>query len=77
MGDPRSGPTDRKVQRELDRAVYMTRNLVECFFFRNKDFRHIAMRYEKPVRNLLSAGVQTVMRYMLRQLGKNIIEHTP
>lgn len=48
-----SNPT-RKLQRELERALYKERHLVECFFQQIKRFRRIAMRFEKLARNFLA-----------------------
>ena len=42
--------TNRKVPRELDRALYARRNLVERFFGTIKEFRRVATRYEKRAR---------------------------
>ncbi len=47
---PRS---NRHEQRDYDRHWYKDRNLVERFFNRIKQFRRIATRYEKLVRNFL------------------------
>lgn len=44
----------RKEQRSYDRHLYKDRNLVERFFNRIKQFRRIATRYEKLVRNYFS-----------------------
>jgi len=45
---------NRVVQRSYDRHLYKERNLVERFFNQIKQFRRIATRYEKLVRNYLS-----------------------
>jgi len=39
--------SNRKQQREYDKEQHKNRNLVERFFCRIKQFRRIAMRYEK------------------------------
>jgi len=39
---------------KLNRKIYATRYLVECFFHRLKRFRAIATRYEKTGRNFLA-----------------------
>jgi transposase len=44
----------RKEPRAYDRHVYKDRNLVERFFSRLKQFRRIATRYEKLMRNFRS-----------------------
>ena len=44
---------DRKIQREYDRDRYKDRNLVERFWFKLKQYRRVATRYEKTARNFL------------------------
>ncbi len=39
---------------KLDRKLYATRYLVECFFHKLKRFRAVATRYEKTARNFLA-----------------------
>lgn len=39
--------TNRKVIRSYDRHVYKSRNIIERFFARLKQFRRIATRYDK------------------------------
>ena len=39
---------------EYDRYAYRERHLIECLFSRLKQFRRIATRYEKLVRNFMS-----------------------
>ena len=39
--------TNRKVSREFDAHHYKSRNLIERFFARIKQFRRIATRYDK------------------------------
>ena len=48
------GGTRRRHVLKLDRKIYSTRYLVECFFHKLKRFRAIATRYEKTARNFLS-----------------------
>ena len=55
--------TNRKVPRELDRALYARRNLVERFFGTIKEFRRVATRYEKRARNYLSTVLLAETRY--------------
>ena len=38
---------NRKVQYRYDKALYKTRNRVERFFCRLKDFRRVATRYDR------------------------------
>ena len=48
-------PSDRKLQRSVDPAIYRQRNLVERFFNKLKHFRRIATRFDKLARNFLAA----------------------
>jgi transposase len=43
-----------RVQREYDKEMYKSRNQVERFFNRMKQFRHFATRYEKTVKSFLT-----------------------
>ncbi|MDR2566542.1 MAG: transposase, partial [Bifidobacteriaceae bacterium] len=49
-----------------DHAVYKTRNVVERFFARIKQFRAVATRYDKHARNhragIALAGIITCLR---------------
>ena len=45
----------RKQQRPFDKALYEARYLIENFFFRLKQYRAIATRYDKTARNFLAA----------------------
>jgi transposase len=57
-------PRKRRAQpRDYDRHLYKDRNLVERFFNRIKQFRHIATRYEKLAPNFLSM-IQLVCAYI-------------
>ena len=44
---------NRKVQYEYDKAIYKQRNVIERMFCRFKDWRRIAMRYERNIKNFL------------------------
>ncbi len=44
-----------KQPREHDRDLYKARHLIENFFARLKQYRAIAMRYDKTARNFLGA----------------------
>ena len=57
----------------LDRAAYATRNLVERFFGKIKEFRRVATRYDKRARNYLSAVILAATRYLMRGLAKAAI----
>jgi len=46
---------NRKVQYSYDKALYRTRNVIERSFGRLKDYRRIATRFDKDVRNFLAA----------------------
>lgn len=44
----------RRVVRDYDRHVYRERHLVECFFQKLKQYRHLFSRFDKLARNFLS-----------------------
>lgn len=44
---------NRAVQRDYDRDRYKDRNLAERFWFKAKQYRRVATRYEKTARNFL------------------------
>ena len=67
---------NRKVPRELDRALYARRNLVERFFGTIKEFRRVATRYEKRAGNDRSAVLLAETRDLLRTLARRSIEST-
>ena len=46
---------NRKVQYRYDKALYKTRNRVERFFCRIKDFRRVATRYDRQPYTFLAA----------------------
>ena len=45
---------NRAEQREVDRHWYKERNLVERFWSKGKQYRRVAMRYEKKAANFLA-----------------------
>ena len=45
---------NRKEQRAYDRDRYRDRNLVERFWYKAKQYRRIATRYEKTAKNYLA-----------------------
>ena len=47
--------TNRSLPRDYDRELYAARHLIETFFAKIKQFRAIAIRYEKTARNFLAA----------------------
>lgn len=61
--------SNRTEQRPLDRNAYASRNLVERFFGRVKEFRRVSTRYDKRARNFLSAVILAATRYLLRGLA--------
>ena len=67
-------PTQRrvKVQRSVERDLYRKRNLVERYFCRLKQFRHIATRYDKRAQNFLAAVALASARLWIKA-----IESTP
>ena len=46
---------NRKVQYAYDKVLYRTRNVIERSFGRLKDYRRIATRFDKDVRNFFAA----------------------
>ena len=44
----------RTIKHPIDQHLYKARHLIECCFSKLKQFRRIATRYEKTVRNYLS-----------------------
>jgi transposase len=47
--------SNRKIQRDYDKELYKARHLIENFFCKLKQYRAIATRYDKTVRNFLAA----------------------
>jgi len=47
--------SNRTAQREYDEELYKARHLIENFFAKLKQYRAIATRYDKTVRNFLGA----------------------
>jgi len=46
---------NRKIQYEYDRAIYQQRNIIERMFCRLKDWRRIATRFDRNVKNFIGA----------------------
>ena len=65
--------SNRTEPRTLDTVVYATRNLVERFFGRIKEFRRVATRYDKRARNFLSAVILAATRFLMRGLARGTI----
>ena len=68
--------SSRKPPRPLDRGTYRTRNLVERFFGKIKEFRRVTTRYDKTARNFLSAVHLAASRFLLRRIANQIFEST-
>jgi len=50
--EPVIPPRSNRIKlRDYDRHLYKSRNLVECFFQKIKNYRRIATRYERLARN--------------------------
>ena len=49
---PRS---NRKIQYDYDKAIYKQRNIIERMFCRLKDWRRIATRFDRNLKNFMSA----------------------
>ncbi|WP_298164229.1 transposase [Novosphingobium sp.] len=46
---------NRKIQFDYDRAIYKQRNVVERRFSRFKDWRRIATRFDRNIKNFMGA----------------------
>ena len=46
---------NRKIQYHYDAAIYKQRNVVERFFCRIKDWRRIATRFDRNIKNFMAA----------------------
>lgn len=46
---------NRKIQYDYDKTIYKQRNVIERMFCRLKDWRRIATRFDRNVKNFLSA----------------------
>jgi transposase len=46
---------NRKVQYDYDKAIYKQRNIIERMFCRLKDWRRIAMRFDRKLKNFMGA----------------------
>ena len=66
--------SSRKSPRPLDRDTCSTRNLVEPFFGKIKEFRRVATRCDKTARNFLSAVHLAVSRFLLRRIANQLFE---
>ncbi len=62
--------SNRTEPRTLDTAVQATRDWVERFFKRIKEFRRVATRCDKRARNFLSAAIPAATRYLMRGLAR-------
>lgn len=45
----------RKLQYDYDRAVYKQRNVIEHMFCRIKDWRRVATRFDRNIKNFMGA----------------------
>ena len=46
---------NRKIQYEYDRTIYKQRNVIERMFCRLKDWRRIATRFDRNIKNFMAA----------------------
>lgn len=46
---------NRKIQYEYDKAIYKQRNIIERMFCRLKDWRRIATRFDRNIKNFMAA----------------------
>src|SRR3546814_3474277 len=49
---------NRKIQYDYDKAIYRQRNVIERMFCRLKDWRRIATRFDRNIKNFMSAVAQ-------------------
>jgi transposase len=57
---------NRKVQYRYDKALYKTRNRIERFFCRLKDFRRVATRYDRqPYMFMAAAFLASLVAFWL------------
>ena len=47
-------PRNRKVQLDCDPAIYKQRNVIERMFSRFKDWRRIATRFDRNIKNFIA-----------------------
>jgi transposase len=57
---------NRAEQRDYDRDRYKDRNLAERFWFKAKQYRRVATRYEKTARNFLAFIQVAAIMILLR-----------
>lgn len=58
--------SNRKVQRQIDRATYALRNRIERFFNKLKQSRRVATRYDKLANSFLGFIQITTIRLWIR-----------
>src|SRR3546814_16674508 len=46
---------NRKIQYDYDKVIYRQRNVIERMFCRLKDWRRIATRFDRNIKNFMSA----------------------
>ena len=46
---------NRKIQYEYDKAIYKQRNVIERMFCRLKDWRRLATRFDRNIKNFMAA----------------------
>ena len=59
---------NRKIQSPYDRDLYKERHLIERFFAKLKQFRHVATRYDKVLINFMGFVKLAAMAIWLKQL---------
>jgi hypothetical protein len=57
---PRS---NRKIQYDYDRAIYKQRNIIERMFCRFKDWRRIATRFDRNLKNFMAPSQSPLPLY--------------
>ncbi len=66
--------SNRRRQRPLDEAACAARDVIERFFRKIKEFRRIATRFDKRACDFAAAVILTVIRRLLRNAAKLMIE---
>jgi transposase len=62
---------NRKIQYEYDKAIYKQRNAIERMFCRLKDWRHLATRFDRNIKNFMAAiALVAAVIWWLRGLSK-------
>src|SRR3546814_20632606 len=67
---------NRKIQYDYDKVIYRQRNVIERMFCRLKDWRRIATRFDRNIKNFMSAvalAAAVTWRSEERRVGKECV----